>query len=133
LKRGRPRQRAIAEIEQLLKETQRPPLGRLEAGAPPDRERIEIESRALVSIKNRLECAARYFDVVGDIDVTDLLSKVTAKTLVMHVRGDLVCPIEAGRVLADGIPGVVCRAVGPKPFVPGKRAGFPAVLRGNHS
>jgi pimeloyl-ACP methyl ester carboxylesterase len=23
----------------------------------------------------------------------------------MHVRGDLVCPIEAGRVLADGIPG----------------------------
>jgi class 3 adenylate cyclase/pimeloyl-ACP methyl ester carboxylesterase len=51
------------------------------------------------------ECAARYFDVVGDIDITDLLSKVTAKTLVMHVRGDLVCPIEAGRVLADGIPG----------------------------
>ena len=51
------------------------------------------------------ECAARYFDVVGDIDITDLLPKVTAKTLVMHVRGDLVCPIEAGRVLADGIPG----------------------------
>jgi class 3 adenylate cyclase/pimeloyl-ACP methyl ester carboxylesterase len=51
------------------------------------------------------ECAARYFDVVGDIDITNLLPKVTAKTLVMHVRGDLVCPIEAGRVLADGIPG----------------------------
>lgn len=51
------------------------------------------------------ECAARYFDVVGDIDITDLLAKVTAKTLVMHVRGDLVCPIEAGRALAVGIPG----------------------------
>jgi class 3 adenylate cyclase/pimeloyl-ACP methyl ester carboxylesterase len=51
------------------------------------------------------ECAARYFDTVGDIDITDLLAKVTAKTLVMHVRGDLVAPIEAGRALAAGIPG----------------------------
>jgi pimeloyl-ACP methyl ester carboxylesterase len=51
------------------------------------------------------ESAARYFDVVGDLDITDLLAKVTAKTLVMHVRGDLVCPIEAGRALAVGIPG----------------------------
>jgi pimeloyl-ACP methyl ester carboxylesterase len=51
------------------------------------------------------ECAARYFDIVGDIDITDLLAKITAKTLVMHVRGDLVCPVEAGRALAVGIPG----------------------------
>jgi pimeloyl-ACP methyl ester carboxylesterase len=51
------------------------------------------------------ECAARYFDTVGDIDITDLLAKVTAKTLVMHVRGDLICPIEAGRALAAGIAG----------------------------
>jgi class 3 adenylate cyclase/pimeloyl-ACP methyl ester carboxylesterase len=51
------------------------------------------------------EIAARYYDVVGDFDITDLLPRVTAKTLVMHVRGDLVCPIEAGRVLAAGIPG----------------------------
>jgi class 3 adenylate cyclase/pimeloyl-ACP methyl ester carboxylesterase len=51
------------------------------------------------------ECAARYFDTVGDIDITDLLAKVTVKTLVMHVRGDLVNPIEAGRALAAGIPG----------------------------
>jgi pimeloyl-ACP methyl ester carboxylesterase len=68
------------------------------------------------------ECAARYFDIMGDIDITDLLAKVTAKTLVMHVRGDLVCPVEAGRALAVGIPGAR--------FV-GKRAGFAAVLRGN--
>src|SRR5262249_39810457 len=50
------------------------------------------------------ECAARYFDVAGDIDVTDLLRRVSVPTLVMHVRGDLVVPLEAGRVLAAGIP-----------------------------
>jgi class 3 adenylate cyclase/pimeloyl-ACP methyl ester carboxylesterase len=51
------------------------------------------------------ECAARYFDVTGDIDVSDLLPKVTMPTLVMHVRGDLMVPFEAGRQLAAGIPG----------------------------
>jgi pimeloyl-ACP methyl ester carboxylesterase len=51
------------------------------------------------------ECAARYFDVVGDIDVSDLLASVTVPTLVMHARGDLVSPFEAGRQLAAGIPG----------------------------
>jgi len=51
------------------------------------------------------ECAARYFDVVGDIDVVNLLSKVTAPTLVMHVRDDLIVPFEAGRAMAQGIPG----------------------------
>jgi pimeloyl-ACP methyl ester carboxylesterase len=51
------------------------------------------------------ECAARYFDVVGDFDITDLLSEVKAPTLVMHVRGDLIVPIDAGRQLAAGIPG----------------------------
>ena len=51
------------------------------------------------------ECAARYFDVVGDFDITDLLSEVKAPTLVMHVRGDLTAPLEAGRQLAAGIPG----------------------------
>jgi class 3 adenylate cyclase/pimeloyl-ACP methyl ester carboxylesterase len=51
------------------------------------------------------ECAARYFDVVGDIDIADLLAEVKAPTLVMHVRGDLMVPFEAGRQLAAGIPG----------------------------
>ena len=50
------------------------------------------------------ECAARYFDVVSDFDITDLLAEVKAPTLVMHVRGDLIVPIEAGRQLAAGIP-----------------------------
>jgi len=51
------------------------------------------------------ECAARYMDVVGDFDITDLLAEVKAPTLVMHVRGDHIVPIEAGRQLAAGIPG----------------------------
>jgi len=51
------------------------------------------------------ECAARYLDVTGDIDVSDLLAKVTVPTLVMHVRGDLVVPFDAGRQLAGGLPG----------------------------
>jgi class 3 adenylate cyclase/pimeloyl-ACP methyl ester carboxylesterase len=51
------------------------------------------------------ECAARYFDVCGDFDITDLLPRVKAPTLVMHVRDDLVVPFEAGRQLAAGIPG----------------------------
>jgi pimeloyl-ACP methyl ester carboxylesterase len=51
------------------------------------------------------ECAVRYFDTVGDFDVTDLLSKVSVPTLVMHVRGDLMHPFEAGRQMAAGIPG----------------------------
>src|SRR5277367_4892935 len=51
------------------------------------------------------ECAARYFDVAGDFDITDLLSEVKAPTLVMHARGDATAPFEAGRQLAAGIPG----------------------------
>jgi class 3 adenylate cyclase/pimeloyl-ACP methyl ester carboxylesterase len=51
------------------------------------------------------ECAARYFEVVGDFDITDLLPKVKAPVLVMHVRNDVVYPFDAGRQLAAGIPG----------------------------
>ena len=50
------------------------------------------------------ECAARYFEVVGEVDITELLGKVTTPTLVMHVRGDARVPFEAGRQMASGIP-----------------------------
>jgi class 3 adenylate cyclase/pimeloyl-ACP methyl ester carboxylesterase len=49
------------------------------------------------------ECAVRYFETVGDFDVTALLAKVSMPTLVMHVRGDLQQPFEAGRQMAAGI------------------------------
>jgi len=51
------------------------------------------------------ECAVRYFETVGNFDVTDLLAKVSVPTLVMHARGDLQQPFEAGREMAAGIPG----------------------------
>jgi class 3 adenylate cyclase/pimeloyl-ACP methyl ester carboxylesterase len=50
------------------------------------------------------ECAVRYFETVGDFDIVDLLAAVRVPTLVMHVRGDLQQPFEAGRQLATGIP-----------------------------
>ncbi|HKX08389.1 MAG TPA: alpha/beta fold hydrolase [Stellaceae bacterium] len=51
------------------------------------------------------ECAARYFETVGNFDIRALLPQVAAPTLVMHVRGDLICPLEAGRLMAAAIPG----------------------------
>ena len=50
-------------------------------------------------------CAARYFNVVNEIDVRPLLSKVKAPTLVMHLREDAPHPFEFGREVAAGIPG----------------------------
>jgi class 3 adenylate cyclase/pimeloyl-ACP methyl ester carboxylesterase len=49
--------------------------------------------------------AVRNFKANGDIDVMDLLAKVTAPTLVMHARNDARVPFDAGRRLAAGIPG----------------------------
>jgi class 3 adenylate cyclase/pimeloyl-ACP methyl ester carboxylesterase len=51
------------------------------------------------------EMATKMFEASGDIDVTSLMGKVRAPTLVMHVRGDLMVPVDAGRAMANGIPG----------------------------
>lgn len=51
------------------------------------------------------ECAARYFETVGNFDVDDLLGKVRVPTLVMHARGDLSVPFDEGRRMASAIPG----------------------------
>jgi class 3 adenylate cyclase/pimeloyl-ACP methyl ester carboxylesterase len=51
------------------------------------------------------ENAARFMVAVGDIDVTDLLSKVTVPTLVMHARDEARVPFDAGRRMAAGISG----------------------------
>jgi class 3 adenylate cyclase/pimeloyl-ACP methyl ester carboxylesterase len=50
------------------------------------------------------ECAYRFFETTRNLDVSDLLPKITVPTLVMHKRGDQVQPFEAGRELASGIP-----------------------------
>jgi class 3 adenylate cyclase/pimeloyl-ACP methyl ester carboxylesterase len=51
------------------------------------------------------ECAARYFEATGEIDVTGLLPQIRVPTLVMHARGDVQVPFELGRQMAAGIPG----------------------------
>jgi pimeloyl-ACP methyl ester carboxylesterase len=51
------------------------------------------------------ECAARSLATVAKIDVSDLLGRVRAPTLVMHAREEVSVPFEQGRMLADGIPG----------------------------
>jgi class 3 adenylate cyclase/pimeloyl-ACP methyl ester carboxylesterase len=51
------------------------------------------------------EMACRYFEASGEVDTSDFVGKVTAPTLVLHARGDLQVPFEAGRQLAAAIPG----------------------------
>ena len=49
--------------------------------------------------------AVRLREAVDVIDVSDLLPRVKAPTLVLHCRDDAVQPFEEGRRLAAGIPG----------------------------
>ena len=42
-------------------------------------------------------------EATGNIDVVDRLAQVQAPTLVMHPRGDVIVPFDAGRVIAGGI------------------------------
>ena len=51
------------------------------------------------------ECAVRYMQAVGDVDVTGLLAQVKVPTLVMHASDDARVPFETGRRMAAGIPG----------------------------
>jgi pimeloyl-ACP methyl ester carboxylesterase len=49
--------------------------------------------------------AVRNLMANSEVDVTSLLPKVKAPTLVMHARHDARVPFESGRRLAAGIPG----------------------------
>lgn len=51
------------------------------------------------------ENAARYMLTSNEIDVTQLLPKVQAPTLVMHARDELRVPFDEGRLVAAGIKG----------------------------
>jgi class 3 adenylate cyclase/pimeloyl-ACP methyl ester carboxylesterase len=73
------------------------------------------------------ECAVRYYRTTGDIDVTALLPQVRTPTLVLHVRDDLVAPLEVGRQMAAGIAGARFVAVPGKNHIP--LEGDPALER----
>jgi pimeloyl-ACP methyl ester carboxylesterase len=49
--------------------------------------------------------AARLREAVDEIDISDLLARVTAPTLVMHCRNDAMIPFNEGRLIAAGIRG----------------------------
>jgi len=52
------------------------------------------------------EVAARLLELIYEVDVTDLLPKITTPTVVMHRKGDRVMPFRLGRELAAIIPNV---------------------------
>ena len=50
------------------------------------------------------ETAIRLLQVLGDIDVSELLPRIAVPTLVLHSRGDARVPFEHGLTLARAIP-----------------------------
>jgi pimeloyl-ACP methyl ester carboxylesterase/DNA-binding CsgD family transcriptional regulator len=59
----------------------------------------------LCTITATAEMAARILEFRIDIDVSDLLPRVSVPTLVLHARGDEAVPPSQGRLLAKRIPG----------------------------
>ena len=49
--------------------------------------------------------AARLLKAIGDVDVSDILPRVEAETLVLHARSDATIAFRQGQALAAGIPG----------------------------
>lgn len=64
------------------------------------------------------ENAVRLRQACDDIDVTDLLPKVTVPTLVIHAQHDNVVPFAQGRRLASSIPGARLVTLGSENHVP---------------
>ena len=51
------------------------------------------------------ENAVRIMQATGQVDISDLLPRVTVPTLVLHASNDAAVPFDEGRRLASGIPG----------------------------
>ena len=63
--------------------------------------------RAFDELQRRTTSAAnavRFVEAFGGIDVTDVVSSVSAPSLVIHCRGDIRLPLEGGRQLAALLP-----------------------------
>jgi pimeloyl-ACP methyl ester carboxylesterase len=69
-------------------------------GSPDQMAAFNELERLTVSARN----AARFHEAFGRIDVTGLLPRVTAKTLVLHCRDDARAPFDEGKAFAAGIP-----------------------------
>jgi pimeloyl-ACP methyl ester carboxylesterase len=55
--------------------------------------------------------AARMRQACDDLDVSELLPRVSVPTLVLHARKDGVVPFEQGRQIATGIPGAAFKTL----------------------
>jgi pimeloyl-ACP methyl ester carboxylesterase len=73
----------------------------LPGGTPEQMQWYNDLQRVTTSPKN----AVRIRQTSDELDVTDLLPKITVPTLVLHCREDAVQPFEEGRRLAAGIKG----------------------------
>jgi class 3 adenylate cyclase len=72
----------------------------------PEANREEIRwFNELQKVSAKGETVAALIGAIGRIDVRDLLPQVKTPTLVIHRRGDIVCPFDLGRELAALIPG----------------------------
>ena len=58
----------------------------------------------LERISSTPETAVRLLNEVGNVNVESLLPKISAPTLILHARGDVVFPFQLGRELAGKIP-----------------------------
>ena len=68
---------------------------------PHEAESFNSLQRESVSAEN----AARIFETIGDLDVSELLPRLNVPVLVLHSRGDATVRFEEGRKLAAMIPG----------------------------
>jgi pimeloyl-ACP methyl ester carboxylesterase len=59
----------------------------------------------LQQITTSAETAVRIRQATYDIDVSDLLPRITVPTLVLHCREDSAEPFDEARLIAAGIPG----------------------------
>ena len=59
----------------------------------------------LMRVSTSADNAVRIIEAFGQIDVTDLLPRVTVPTIVLHCRDDARVPFEEGRMVATLIPG----------------------------
>jgi class 3 adenylate cyclase len=65
------------------------------------------------------EMAARLLELTNNLDVTDLLPKITTPTIVIHRQEDEVAPVQFGRQLAVSIPNARLVLLEGKDHVPG--------------
>lgn len=71
----------------------------------PDATREQAEAfNALMLKVASPDRAAEYQEIVGEIDVSDMLAKVRTPTIVLHLRDEAWASAELGRQLAAGIP-----------------------------